>query len=340
MTSAAAEIRTEASTLRTAVRPAWLFAGAATAVVVASCALAGFAPLGFSIAIVFLFAGPHNWLEARYMLTRMPARWGSLATYFLTGIAGVLVLTGVFAALPWLTSGAAHTTWLVTVAIWNTALIAWIVTLGLLRSRQNPRRRWGWLVPVGLVAVALNWLWPLGWSLGIVYFHPLMALWFLDREISRQQPAWRNAYRGCLLLVPAAIGLLWWNLAKAPDLQGDDVLSQAIANHAGGDILRGVSTHFLVAAHTFLEMLHYGVWILAIPLLSVRMAPWRLDNVPMVRRSPIWRQAILASVAGGALVMVALWGAFLADYPLTRDLYFTIAMLHVLAEVPFLLRLL
>jgi hypothetical protein len=35
-----------------------------------------------------------------------------------------------------------------------------------------------------------------------------------------------------------------------------------------------------------------------------------------------------------------LWGAFLADYPLTRDVYFTVATLHVLAEVPFLLRLL
>ena len=33
-----------------------------------------------------------------------------------------------------------------------------------------------------------------------------------------------------------------------------------------------------------------------------------------------------------------LWAFFLADYPLTRDVYFTVALLHVLAEVPFLLR--
>jgi hypothetical protein len=38
--------------------------------------------------------------------------------------------------------------------------------------------------------------------------------------------------------------------------------------------------------------------------------------------------------------MLVLWGGFVADYPLTRDIYFTVAMLHVLAEVPFLLRLL
>lgn len=39
----------------------------------------------------------------------------------------------------------------------------------------------------------------------------------------------------------------------------------------------------------------------------------------------------------GSLVIV-LWAGFLANYPLTRDVYFTLAMLHVLAEVPLLLR--
>jgi hypothetical protein len=42
----------------------------------------------------------------------------------------------------------------------------------------------------------------------------------------------------------------------------------------------------------------------------------------------------------GLAIMLILWGAFLADYPATREVYFTVAMLHVLAEVPFLLRLL
>lgn len=340
MASVTPDIAAERCSPTIEIRSAWLFAAAAAAVIVASCALAGFVPLGFSIAIVFLFAGPHNWLEARYMLTRMPARWGPLAPYFITGIAGVLLLTGLFAALPWLAGNAAPARGTNLLATWNTALVAWIVALALLRSRQNPRRNWSWLVPAGFVVIAANWLWPFGWSLALVYLHPLMALWFLDREIGRNQPAWRSAYRGCLLLVPAAIGLLWWNLAAAPDLPGDDVLTLAIANHAGGSILRGVSTHFLVSAHTFLEMLHYGVWIVAIPLVSVRMVPWKLDNVPLARRSAFWRTTVLGSVAAGALVMVVLWGAFLADYPLTRDLYFTIAMLHVLAEVPFLLRLL
>jgi multidrug resistance efflux pump len=65
-----------------------------------------------------------------------------------------------------------------------------------------------------------------------------------------------------------------------------------------------------------------------------------VDDVPLARRSQVWRRAVVGIVALGAVVVLILWGAFLADYPLTRDVYFTIATLHVLAEVPFLLRLL
>ena len=323
-------------------RSALVFASASVTVIAASCLLAGFAPLGFSIVTVFLFAGPHNWLEARYMLTRMPARWGPLTLYFTTGIAGVILLAGGIAAVRWLGEWQHWdmSLWLSLYAAWNTALIGWIAALALLRSRQNPRRNWLWIVPAAFVLIGLNWLWPMAWSLALVYLHPLVALAFLDREIGRMQPAWRTAYRGCLLLVPAALGVLWWNLAAAPNLPGSDWLSQQITQHAGGGILSGVSTHLLVSTHTFLEMLHYGVWIVAIPLVSVRMRPWKLDNVPLARRSGLWRWAILASAAAGVAVMLVLWGGFLANYPLTRDIYFTVAMLHVLAEVPFLLRLL
>jgi hypothetical protein len=276
------------------------------------------------------------------MLTRMPARWGPLTGYFTLGIGGVLVLTAAIAAIPWVAT-ALHWSgelWLAAIATWNTAFISWIVALVLLRSRQNPRRNWSWAIPIGLLLIGLNWLAPLGWSLVLVYLHPLMALWFLDRELGRMQPAWRATYRGCLLLVPLAIAALWWNLAAAPDLPGDDWLSRQITRHAGAGILEGLSTHFLVSVHTFLEMLHYGVWIVAIPLVSVRMAPWRLDNVPLAKRSAGWRWAVAAAVVAGVFVMLILWGGFVADYPLTRNIYFTVAMLHVLAEVPFLLRLL
>lgn len=321
---------------------AYLFACAAVALIVGACLLAGWMPLEFSIVTVFLFAGPHNWLEARYMLTRMPARWGPLTAYFTIGIVGVVGLSATMAAVRWLGQwlGASQEFSLSLYACWNTALIGWIVTLVLLRSRQNPRRNWSWIVPLALTLVALNWLWPLAWSLVLVYLHPLMALWFLDREIGRIQPAWRSTYRGCLLLVPASLAILWWKLAATPDLPGDDWLQQQITQHAGAGIIDGVSTHFLVSTHTFLEMLHYGVWIIAIPLVSIRTTPWRLENVPLARRSNAWKWAIGGAIATGFAVMMILWGGFLADFPLTRDIYFTVAMLHVLAEVPFLLRLL
>src|SRR5262249_53013846 len=64
--------------------------------------LAGRAPLGFSIVPVFRFAGPHNWIEMRYFMGRLPGRFGPLRNYFLISAVGVLGLTGAFASLPWL----------------------------------------------------------------------------------------------------------------------------------------------------------------------------------------------------------------------------------------------
>src|SRR5688500_19803468 len=96
------DVRDSGAAPTDAAASVYVFAGAAAIVIAASCLLAGFAPLGFSIATVVLFAGPHNWLEARYILTRMPARWGPLTLYFTLGIAGVVMLAGSIAALRWL----------------------------------------------------------------------------------------------------------------------------------------------------------------------------------------------------------------------------------------------
>src|SRR3954465_3759991 len=92
----------------------------------AAALLAGWVPIAFSIATVFLFAGPHNWLEARYILGRLPARAGKLRGFFLLSAAGMVVLTAGFAAVPWLfeqlpdaaSQGAV-------LAGWNTAFVFW-----------------------------------------------------------------------------------------------------------------------------------------------------------------------------------------------------------------------
>jgi hypothetical protein len=85
-------------------------------------------------------------------------------------------------------------------------------------------------------------------------------------------------------------------------------------------------------------MLHYGVWVVAIPLIGLRAAPWRLGAVPLARRSTAWRRGVACFLVCGLGVVLALWACFLADYTTTRNVYFTVAMLHVFAEVPFLLR--
>ncbi len=324
----------------------WWPAAVVVSFVAAAWLLAANAPLGFSIAAVFLFAGPHNWMEARYMLRRMPARWGPLTGYFCLGIGGTITLTCWQGMFPWLGRSRewTHDEWISSIALWNTALVVWIVALALLRSQQNPRREWRWLIPLGFALIAVNWLWPLGWSMALVYLHPLVALWFLDRELARAKSPWLGGYRICLAALPLLLGGLWWQLASAPNLPGVDVLSVQITEHAGEGILSGVSTHLLVATHTFLEMLHYGVWLLAVPLVAGMAWPWQihsqLGQTPLARRGYAWRIGVGAVLALGVLVMIVLWAGFAADYPLTRNIYFTVAMLHVLAEVPFLLRVL
>src|SRR5947209_1959508 len=119
------------------------FALTALAVASAAAALSGWLPLQLSIVTVFLFAGPHNWLEFRYFLTRMPARWGRLRTFFLVAFAGMIGLTAAFAGFAILS----FDLWILLYPVWSSVLILWIALLTHLRSRQNPRREWGWIWP-------------------------------------------------------------------------------------------------------------------------------------------------------------------------------------------------
>ncbi|MCA9073148.1 MAG: hypothetical protein KDA84_29700 [Planctomycetaceae bacterium] len=307
----------------------------------ASCGLAGFAPLGFSIVTVFLFAGPHNWMEARFFLSRMPARWSRLKWYFLLGISGVLGLSLGSLLLPsfartWKWQWA---DWMTGIALWNSLVVGWILTLTCYRYRETHAEKWLWVFPVGSALIAVTWLWPLAWSLALVYLHPLVALWFLDRELARRKPEWQPVYRRWLLLVPVCLLVLWWRLGTASHLPGDDVLTLQITNHAGANLLTNISSRFLVASHTFLEMLHYAAWLVAIPLVGYAGTPWSLRKVPLAQRSSRWKVAILGMLFLGGGITLGLWAGFLANYPLTREIYFSVAIFHVLAEIPFLLRL-
>ncbi len=323
------------------VRPD-VFVVALVASAVASAVLASWLPLQVSIVTVFLFAGPHNWFELRYFLMRLPVRFGRSRNFFITAFTGLGFLTLTYISLPLLyrTASLTEETWLTIVAGWNTLLLFWLVLLTGLRSRQKRLSDWSWTVPVALTLAALNWLRPDLFSLAIVYVHPLVAFWFLDRHLQRTRPEWLRAYRRCLLLLPLLLGAMVWQLSRTAQLSDDNGLFWRITQHSGAELLPQVSSHLLVSVHLFLEMLHYAVWIVALPLIGASVKFWDVKKVPLARHPKGFPRLIAALLIIAIAMVVALWLGFSTDYATTRDVYFTIAIAHVLAEAPFLLRML
>lgn len=91
--------------------------------------------------------------------------------------------------------------------------------------------------------------------------------------------------------------------------------------------------------HAFLELIHYGVWIVVLPLVGLKSTPWRIDTVPLARRGRQWARGVATVLGCGGLAVAILWACFCVDYQTTRHVYFTVTVLHVLAEIPFLLRM-
>jgi hypothetical protein len=92
-------------------------------------------------------------------------------------------------------------------------------------------------------------------------------------------------------------------------------------------------------------MLHYGVWIVALPLIGglTGARVWRIwdaKTVPVARHPRGFPHVIGGLLIAALAAIVVLWFGFSIDYSTTRDIYFTVAIAHVLAEAPFLLRML
>jgi hypothetical protein len=154
-------------------------------------------------------------------------------------------------------------------------------------------------------------------------------------------------------VLPLLLGAMVWKLSQSASLVDDNGLFWRITQHSGAELLPGVSSHLLVSVHLFLELLHYAVWILALPLITpllvnkgggqTRKSSERileLKTVPLARHPRGFPRLIPAALAIGVFVVVLLWIGFSVDYSTTRDIYFTVAIAHVLAEAPFLLKLL
>jgi hypothetical protein len=314
-----------------------LFGATVIVSIFAAGAFASWLPLQVSIVTVFLFAGPHNWFELRYFLTRLPVRFGRSRDFFVTAFAGVGVLTLAYVSLPFIYSARlwSDEAWSTMIAGWNTALLAWLGLLIWLRSKQKRRVNWTWTIPAGLALCSLNWLGPDFFSLALVYIHPLIALWFLDRHLRRTRPAWLRVYRRCLCLLPFVLAIMIWQLSQTSSLPDSNGLFWRITQHSGAEMLPQVSSHMLVSVHLFLEMLHYAVWIVALPLIG-----GFVKTIPVARHPRGFPRVIGGLMIAALAAVVVLWFGFSIDYSTTRDIYFTVAMAHVLAEAPFLLRML
>lgn len=307
----------------------------------AAAAIGGF-PLEASIITIFLFAGVHNFMEFRYFVARMPVRWGKSKLFYSVGILGVVALTSIYLAIyfgsgNWLWSA---TNWEILVSAWNTLFILWVGLLFYLRGRQKAKTDWSLAFAGAFALSALAWLFPAYWSLALVYIHPFIAMWFLERQIRRTKPEWLKAYRICLATIPVFVVILYVVFAQKPNLTEETNLFWRITQHAGSQILPDISSHFLVATHVFLETIHYTVWILLIPLVDKRAIPWKLKEIPFFANEKGFPKLFLMILSVSVLLVFALWYGFSIDYTTTRDLYFAFAIAHVLAEFPFLVKML
>jgi hypothetical protein len=320
---------------------AHIFVGVFAALCALSALVIGNFPLQASIITIFLFAGLHNFFEFRYFAARMPVRWGKSKLFYSVGIGGVIVLTSIYLTIyfssGWLWN---YETWAILSASWNTAFILWVGLLFYLRGKQRPKSDWSWAFAVAFLLAALAWLVPQYWALSLIYLHPLVAMYFLERQIRRTKKEWLTAYRICLATIPFFVVGLWFAFANSPNLTEENYLFSVITNHAGSNILPNISSHFLVALHVFLETIHYFVWILLIPLIDKKAIPWKLSEIPLFANEKGFPKLVVTALIISFCLMIALWAGFSADYVVTRDIYFAFAIAHVLAEFPFLIKML
>lgn len=291
------------------------FAAAVVSMATMAAVAVVLSPNSVALMAVAVFAGPHNWLELRYAVRRMPARAGKLWRFAVVSAVGVVSLTLLFAALP-----LAPDTRIASV-VWGTAVVGWAAYLVRSRADTPPRFDGGSVVPIACLILAVVWAWPEVFGHALLFAHPLLALVLLDRELTRSRRRWRPAFRVAVACVPA--------LAVGVGLAADGFHDPSVR-----------FSQPVFAVHTFLEVVHYAVWVVLMPFVALGRRPWLIDDVPLTRRGNAWRYVVVIVLTFGTLVVVALWVAFAAEPETTRSIYFTVAMAHVLAEIPLLLRML
>lgn len=313
-----------------------VFAASWLLLVVASALLAAGLPSVFSIWTVIIFGVPHNYAEFRYFLAKLPSRFGPLKPFFMTSFVGVSLLFCAEAALAisvdrgWLQPPLSRSLlW-----CWNEALILWILALSVLRYRDITRGAIALNMILAFVTTASNCLSPPMFTVVLTYLHPLLGLWILERELRRSRKSWLPTYHRCLLAVPVVV------LALALCLHGSTSDTAALRlltlSNLGVSFFPGTSPIMFVAIYGFLQMVHYGVWVVAIPIAARSWQKWNINHLSVVRNRSRLRRLLWTAVGVATLAIPAFWLGFKFDYYTTIEIYVIVSLTHVIAEVPFL----
>jgi hypothetical protein len=317
-------------------------ASCASAIIVVAVA-AIMAPIGLKVAAVALLAGPHNFIEFRYFLSRLPARWPiGICLFFIGSFMGLALLSAAYIALMFAVYNemlgydfgrTLYGLWGSAVCIWTMFLVFQIERLS--EAHRRPaiaRARVAGLGGLALLAL-LN---PLVFGALLVYAHPLISLAILDRELGRSRPHWRDGYRMCLALVPAVVVIFWWHLRDTHSCASDAIASH-ILEQTGASVMPFLSNHFLLSTLVFLDLLHYGVWLVAIPNWSAGWRRWQAKSIPLASVFPQLQNPIRLITMAALVLALLLCISFSNNYILTSQIYFVIAIMHVLAEIPYLI---
>jgi hypothetical protein len=317
-----------------------------TASIILVCAvLALLAPIAVKILAVVALAGPHNWIEFRYFLSRLPARWtAGTRPFFALSFIGLglftagyvaLMLAMLFHCIEWETGRTLYSVWGSGIALWAGCLYAQRLAVEPIRDRFIRAK----VTAAFLAAAAISvfaFFQPIYFAIALVYAHPLISLTLLDAEIGRSRPRWRIAYRCALALIPLVIGAFWLTLHDIDfPVQGD--LAAHIVEQTGAPVLSALSSRFLLSTLVFVDLLHYAVWLIAIPNWSAGWNRWNVTvQPPVVTRFPALSRPLQVTLTLLAILLIGLWFCFATDYIHTSQIYFVLAIAHVLAEISFL----
>lgn len=308
-------------------------------------ALAFFAPIGAKVLAVLLLAGPHNWIEFRYFLSRLPCRWpAQIRSFFLLSFAGlsslglgnIMLMWALNAAvIPWHTAHLLYGIWAVLSCCWSASLFCMAARISSGAGREYRKKLFmAAMVSVSLSVVAA--MQPTLFGVALVYAHPLISLAILDRELERSKPQWQPGYRCALVLIPVVVSAYWLSL-HGTQFFYPGAVAQHIVNQTGATLLLFSASAFWLSTLVFLDLLHYAVWLVAIPNWAAGWQRWKPTREPaIVTRFSAARLPVRIIIVVASLLVIGLWIGFSKDYVATSQIYFVVAIMHVLAEIPFL----